>query len=110
MTLQSGTIKFPLVIQPHGQSELHGLGLEVLHQLLSQLLDVQQVTQVAFPDINYGTCQLNKPGSILDSYPGLLAPAFVLQVTNAGARRPGYEARSPAYCAATWSFSEYPGQ
>ena len=30
----------------------------------------------------------------LASYPGLLTPAFVLQVTNAGVRRPGYEATS----------------
>ena len=26
------------------------------------------------------------------SYPGILDPAFVLQATNAGVRRPGYEA------------------
>jgi len=28
----------------------------------------------------------------LDLYPGLLTPAFVLQVTTAGVRRSGYEA------------------
>ena len=45
----------------------------------------------------------------LASYPGLLTPAFVLQATNAGVRRSGYEATHPPRTCMTILFETCPG-